>query len=115
MNNALAVSDSVSDCGLISYGKYRYEQHKREKRENVRTKRAKEVRFRSSIDEHDLNVKVNNIRRMLTHGNKVKMVVRDCRSGSYIVATILNKLKDLARVDEKEEIERDLIICISKK
>lgn len=65
-------------CRIMDYGKYRYEQAKREKeaRKNQKTIEIKEVRMSLNIDTHDFNTKVNAARKFLTAGNKVKVSVR---------------------------------------
>ena len=65
-------------CRIMDYGKYRYEQAKREKeaRKNQKTIEIKEVRMSLNIDTHDFNTKVNAAKKFLTAGNKVKVSVR---------------------------------------
>ena len=62
-------------CKIIDYGKFRYEQTKREKEQKKGSVQGKlkEVKIRPNIDEHDLNVKVNRARDFLEKGNKVKV------------------------------------------
>ena len=61
-------------CKIIDYGKYRYEQARKEKeaRKKQKTVEIKEVRLSPNIDTNDLNTKVNNARKFLSKGNKVK-------------------------------------------
>lgn len=65
-------------CRIMDYGKYRYEQAKREKeaRKNQKVVEIKEVRMGLNIDTHDLETKVNMARKFLTSGDKVKVSVR---------------------------------------
>ena len=65
-------------CRIMDYGKYRYEQAKREKeaRKNQKTVDIKEVRMSMNIDTHDFQVKVNQAARFLQGGDKVKVSVR---------------------------------------
>lgn len=65
-------------CRIMDYGKYRYEQAKREKeaRKNQKTIEVKEVRMSLNIDTHDFNTKVNAAKKFLKAGNKVKVSVR---------------------------------------
>lgn len=65
-------------CRIMDYGKYRYEQAKREKeaRKNQKTIEIKEVRMSLNIDTHDLETKVNAAKKFLSAGNKVKVSVR---------------------------------------
>ena len=73
-------------CRIMDYGKYRYEQQKREKesRKKQKTFDIKEVKLRPGIEEHDFNVKYKNAVRFLEDGDKVKAFLRRWRqSKSY--------------------------------
>lgn len=65
-------------CRIMDYGKYRFEQAKREKeaRKNQRVVEIKEIRLTPNIDVGDLNVKVGHACRFLRGGDKVKVSVR---------------------------------------
>ncbi len=65
-------------CRIMDYGKFRFEQAKREKeaRKNQRVVEIKEIRLTPGIDVNDLNVKVGHARRFLKGGDKVKVSVR---------------------------------------
>ena len=64
-------------CRIIDYGKYKYEQSKRESEAKKRQKATelKGIRMRPRIDEHDLMTKVNHARRFLGEGDKVKVTM----------------------------------------
>ena len=65
-------------CKIMDYGKYRFEQAKREKeaRKNQHIVDIKEVRLSLNIDTHDFNTKLNNALKFLKHGDKVKASIR---------------------------------------
>ena len=65
-------------CKIIDYGKYRFEQAKREKeaRKNQRVVEIKEIRLSLNIDTHDFETKKNHAVRFLSEGNKVKVSIR---------------------------------------
>ena len=65
-------------CKIIDYGKFRFERDKREKeaKKKQTVMEVKEVQLSCQIDVNDFNTKVNNARRFLTSGNKVKVIVR---------------------------------------
>ena len=65
-------------CKIIDYGKYRYElaQKEKEAKRKQKTIEIKEVRLSPNIEENDLNTKVNNARKFLSKGNKVKVTLR---------------------------------------
>ena len=65
-------------CRIMDYGKYRFEQAKREKeaKKNQKVIEIKEIRLSLNIDVHDFETKVNHARKFLSGGNKVKVSIR---------------------------------------
>ena len=65
-------------CKIIDYGKYKYEQTRKEKeaKKKQKTVDVKEVRLSPNIDTNDLNTKVNNAKKFIQKGNKVKVTLR---------------------------------------
>lgn len=65
-------------CRLLDYGKYKYEQAKKERKvkKSQKVGLLKEVRFRPKIEEHDLQAKIRTVRKLLEEGNKVRVSVR---------------------------------------
>ena len=65
-------------CKLMNYGKYKFEQAKREKesKKKQKTFELKELRVTPNIEDHDFNFKVKNAKKFLADGNKVKITVR---------------------------------------
>ncbi len=65
-------------CKIIDYGKYRFEQAKREKeaKKNQRVTEIKEIRLSLNIDTHDFNTKLNHAKKFIKVGNKVKVSIR---------------------------------------
>lgn len=64
-------------CRLIDYGKYRYQQSKRQKeaRKHQHTITVKEIKYRPKISDHDFDFKTNHVREFLQSGNKVKITI----------------------------------------
>lgn len=64
-------------CRIMNYGKYRYEQQKRDKEAKKKQKifQIKEVKLRPNIEDHDFFVKLKNAQRFLSDGNKVKVTI----------------------------------------
>ena len=64
-------------CRLIDYGKYRYQQSKRQKeaRKNQHVIVVKEIKYRPKISDHDFDFKTNHVREFLEAGNKVKLTI----------------------------------------
>ena len=65
-------------CKILDYGKYRYEQQKKEKnaKKNQRVTEIKEIRLSASIEDHDVEVKAKNAIKFLQDGDKVKVSLR---------------------------------------
>jgi len=93
---------------LMDYGRYRYQQQKREKeaRKNAHTVDVKEVQLRPRTEDHDFQVKLKRARKFLEKGNIVKVVVRfrgrELRRPEVGVETMdrmLDAMKDLATVE----------------
>ncbi len=64
-------------CRVMDYGKYRFEQIKREKeaKKNQKITQIKEVKFRPNIENHDFDTKIRNAERFLNDGDKVKVTI----------------------------------------
>ena len=64
-------------CKIMDYGKYRFEQSKREKeaKKNQRVIEIKEIRLSPNIDVHDFDTKVGHARKFLSAGNKTKVSI----------------------------------------
>ena len=101
-------------CKIIDYGKYRYEQARREKeaRKKQKTIEVKEVRLSPNIDTNDLNTKVNQARKFVSGGNKVKVAVRfrgrelaHTAVGKTILEDFAQKLSDIAVIDKPAKLE----------
>lgn len=112
-------------CRIMDYGKFRFEQSKKEKeaRKNQKTIDVKEMKFRPKIEEHDFGVKLKNIERFLKSGDKVKVTImfrgRE-RSHPELGEKILNKvaerLLELAIVEKKPKLEgRNMIMILAPK
>jgi translation initiation factor IF-3 len=65
-------------CRLLDYGKYKYEQTKKERKAKKGQKVGliKEIRLRPKIEEHDLQAKIRTAKKLLEEGNKVRLVLR---------------------------------------
>ena len=112
-------------CKLLDYGKYKYQQHKREK-ENKKKQHViqlKEIRFRPGTETHDLETKAKKIRTFLAGGNKVKVTVmfrgREMAHqefGHQTLQEILTMLEDVAKpeIDPKMEGRFLSVILVAK-
>ena len=101
-------------CKIMDYGKYRFEQSKREKeaKKNQRVIEIKEIRLSPNIDVHDFDTKVGHARRFLTAGNKIKVSIRfrgremtHTDLGLTIMAQFAEKCGDIASVEKPAKLE----------
>lgn len=101
-------------CRIMDYGKYRYEQQKREKesRKKQKTFDIKEVKLRPGIEEHDFNVKFKNAVRFLEDGDKVKVTImfrgRELSHpelGEVLLNKMAAQLKEMAVVERQPKLE----------
>ncbi|GGC93452.1 translation initiation factor IF-3 [Thalassobacillus devorans] len=101
-------------CRIMDYGKYRFEQQKKEKeaRKKQTTIKVKEVRLSPGIEEHDFNTKLRNARKFLEKGDKVKASVRfrgraitHKELGQKVLERMAEECKDVAQVETKPKME----------
>lgn len=112
-------------CKIIDYGKYRYELARKEKeaKKKQRTMEVKEVRLSPNIDTNDLNTKVNQARKFLTKGDKVKVTLRfrgremaHINYSKQILDNFCEQLEDIAVVDKRPKMEgRSMVLFMSQK
>ena len=112
-------------CKIIDYGKYRYEQARKEKeaKKKQKTIEVKEGRLSPNIDGNDLNTKVGAARKFIEKGNKVKVTLRfrgremaHMQSSKHILDDFAEQLKDVASVDKPPKIEgRNMTMFLTEK
>jgi translation initiation factor IF-3 len=112
-------------CRLMDYGKYVYEQQKREKEARKRQKvvDVKEVKLRPGIEDHDFDVKTKNAMRFLADGDKVKVTImfrgRELSHpelGEVLLTKMADKLKDVAVVERSPKLEgKNMIMIVGPK
>ncbi|MBA2173374.1 translation initiation factor IF-3 [Halobacillus locisalis] len=101
-------------CRVMDYGKYRFEQQKKEKeaRKNQTVIKVKEVRLSPNIEEHDFNTKLRNARKFLSKGDKVKASVRfrgraitHKELGQKVLERMAEECNDIAQIETKPKME----------
>ncbi|MFI3250617.1 MAG: translation initiation factor IF-3 [Eubacteriales bacterium] len=112
-------------CKFMDYGKYRYEQNKREKeaRKNQRVVEIKEIRMSPGIDTHDFNVKLRNAQKFLSEGNRCKVTVRfrgremaHTNIGKDLLMRFAEECSELAVMDKSAKLEgRHMSIFLASK
>ncbi len=112
-------------CRIMDYGKYRFEQTKKEKeaKKNQRVIEVKEVRMSPGIDTNDFNTKLKNAQKFLAEGNRVKASVRfrgremaHTDIGVELLRDFADKCADIANLDKQPKLEgRSMSIFLSPK
>lgn len=112
-------------CRIMDYGKYIFEQTKREKeaKKNQRIIDIKEIRMSSTIDTHDFNVKVNQAVKFLNGGDKLKVSVRFRKRtvahpqfGQDLLDKFKEAISEVGVVDKPSKMEgRSLVMFVSPK
>lgn len=100
-------------CKMLDYKSFLYHEQKRKHKQEVKNKhhQMKEMRFRPSIGENDMDIKVGKIAEMLEEGHKVKVVLqvkgREKANGSEFVERVMEKLEGSASFDVPPKIEHN--------
>ena len=101
-------------CKIIDYGKYKYEQARKEKeaKKKQKTVEVKEVRLSPNIDTNDLNTQINNAKKFISKGNKVKVTLRfrgremaHVQQSKHILDDFAETLADVAVVEKPAKME----------
>ena len=121
----VAANSNPPVCKLMNYGKYKFEQSKREKeaKKKQKTLEVKEIRVTPNIEEHDFGFKSKNARKFLEDGNKVKITVRfrgrevnNSKAGEAVLNKFIEVLEDVSVVEKKPKLEgRNMFIMLAKK
>ena len=115
----------VPVCKIMNYGKYKFEQAKKEKEAKKKQKiqETKELRITPNIEEHDFGFKAKNAKKFIEDGNKVKITVR-CRGrelnnikmGENVLNDFAKELEDVAVVEKAPKLEgKNMFIILAKK
>ena len=112
-------------CKLVDYGKFKYEQVRKEKeaKKKQRVIDVKEIRLSPNIDTNDLNTKINAARKFLSKGDKVKVTLRfrgremaHAHLGNGIMDRFAVAVEELGNVDKPAKLEgRQMLMFLSPK
>jgi len=110
---------------IMDYGKFRFEQQKKDKeaRKNQKVINVKEVRLSPTIDEHDFNTKLRNGRKFLEKGDKVKASIRfkgraitHKEIGQRVLTRFAEECEDVATVESKPKMDgRSMFLVLAPK
>lgn len=101
-------------CRLVDYGKFKYDQTRKEKeaKKKQHVVEIKEIRMSPNIDTNDMNTKVNNAKKFLTKGDRVKVTLRfrgremaHMASSKHILDDFAEALADIATIDKAPKVE----------
>ena len=112
-------------CKIVDYGKFKYEQIRKEKEAKKKQKviEIKEIRLSPNIDTNDLNTKVNAARKFLSKGDKVKITLRfrgremaHMNSSKHILDDFAESLSDVAVIEKAPKVEgRSMTMFLTEK
>lgn len=112
-------------CRIMDFGKFKYEQQKREKEAKKKQKvvTVKEVKLRPNIEDHDFDVKFKNAQRFLEDGDKVKVTImfrgRELSHpelGKKVLDKMANQIKDIANIERAARLEgKNMIMILAPK
>ena len=121
----VAPNADVPVCKLMNYGKYKFEQSKREKEAKKKQKvlETKEIRITPNIEEHDFGFKTKNARKFIEDGNKVRVTVRFrgrelnyIKLGEDTLNKFIEELSDVAVPEKRPILEgKNMFIILAKK
>ena len=112
-------------CKIMNYGKYKFEQAKKEKeaRKKQKVLETKEIRVTPNIEQHDFEFKSKNARKFLEDGNKVRITVKFrgrelnyVKLGEEALNKFVEDLSDIASLEKKPLLEgKNMFIILAKK
>ena len=109
----------------MNYGKYKFEQAKKEKesKKKQKTLELKEIRVTPNIEEHDFGFKSKNAKKFIEDGNKVKITVRfrgrevnNVKAGEAVLKKFIEALEEVCVVEKQPKLEgRNMFTILAKK
>ncbi len=112
-------------CKIMDYGKFKYEQSKKEKEARKKQKviNIKEIRMSPKIEEHDFQVRVKNAYKFINDGDKVKITVRfrgreitHTTLGHEVLTKMADDLKEIANVEKMPKVEgKNMVMVLAPK
>ena len=108
-------------CKILDYGKFKYEKQKKQHdaRKKQKTIDVKEIKMRPSIDVHDYDVKMRNVRRFLGDGDKVKITIRfrgremaHQELGMKMLDRVREELAELTKVEQFPKLEGRMMTMV---
>lgn len=105
-------------CRIMDFGKFKYQQKKKQHKSHAHQSKIKEIRVRPKTGEHDIQVKVNRAREFLTHKDKVIVSVifrgrelAHIDEGQRVMKEVLERLGDIGKVESNPSQQGKRIVC----
>lgn len=121
----VAPNAEIPVCKIMNYGKYKFEQSKKEKeaKKKQKTFEIKEIRITPNIEQHDFEFKLKNAQKFIEDGNKVKITVRFrgremnyVKLGEQVLNKFIEELSDISIPEKKPILEgKNMFIILAKK
>lgn len=121
----VAPNSSPPVCRIMDYGKFRYQQSKKQQvaKKSQSVIQVKEIRIRPKTDEHDLQVKIKHIKKFLSQNDKVKITmmfrgreIAYTDLGRKIMDDIQKELAEISIIDQHPRLEgRNMVMIVSPK
>ena len=114
----VAPNNNPKVCKIMNYGKYKFEQTKKEKEARKKQKafEIKEIRVTPNIDSHDFEFKVKTAQKFLSDGNKVRITLKFrgremnyVKQGEDVLNQFINSLSEYGVPDKKPVLERKVM------
>ncbi len=105
-------------CRIMDYGKFRYQQKKKQTKQHTHQTKLKEVRLRPKTGEHDILVKINKAKEFLHNKDKVMIVVQfkgrelaHIEEGEKVLTQIIAELEEIGKLEAPPKRAEKRIIC----
>jgi len=106
-------------CRIMDYGKFKYQQKKRQNKSHTHQSKIKEIRVRPKTGEHDIGFKLNQARTFLQHKDKVIVSVifrgremAHIEEGRKVIDHVIKELDEVAKVEAPPSHQGKRIVCI---
>lgn len=105
-------------CRIMDFGKYKYQQKKRQSKSHAHQGKIKEIRLRPKIGKHDFDFKVSRARTFLLHRDKVTVSVifrgreiAHVGEGRKIIDNVISELEDISKLEQSPTQQGRRIVC----
>ena len=119
----ISPNSSPPVCKIMDFGKYKYEQQKKEAEARKKQKiiEVKEIKFRPNTVTHDYEIKMRSVKKFLENGDKVKVTLRfrgremaHVELGQNLLERVVEDISELGKVDEIPKVEgRQMVMVIN--